>query len=412
MSDLAAEADLQWQSEQPIQTSQEIQAAQAAQTAQAAAAAASIDATLVTGVYTQQTADEYAATYASGLATATGVFAVIGGVVGGLVGLLTTLGLGTIATALGGTAAGMEIGADLYKATNMSPEAYAALQNQGPTITGTETIPPEVTSAPVTVTDPTTGATTTTDPATGTTTVADPDGTTVVTTDDGSTTTTDVTGTTVVDAHTGETTHTDPTDTDVHGTTDVAVIDTKTADTNLYTGTVNAIDTTAQTPVVAVGEGKYGPAVSTNLNYSTLSDEEQIRLAIQKGMFAESAGQEILNMKVEEATIEGNIRYKAAARGLRMEGTPTMQLQAQQQTANSAIGFAERQFAGSISGMDWTAQAAIDKAALAQKENIQNINFTEAENQSSAWVGAFSSALSFGKSLLSLYWTPKQGMSS
>jgi hypothetical protein len=110
--------------------------------------------------------------------------------------------------------------------------------------------------------------------------------------------------------------------------------------------------------------------------------------------------QTVLAQKVAEVQAEGGITASTAARGLKMEGSPLMQLIAQQQAGKSAIGYTEQQGAAVVMGARTGAQASYDAAALSGKEQIQYAD----QQLSNAWLGLFTGVMNTAAKGVDKFW--------
>ena len=148
-----------------------------------------------------------------------------------------------------------------------------------------------------------------------------------------------------------------------------------------------------------------------SVNAQTQADIAKERAAeaeLQINQSQEQLGQQMLTEQSAEIVSEGGIRASAAARGLKMEGSPLMQLVVQQQLGKETMGFTERQGAASIAGMGISRQASYDAAALAGKEQIQAAD----EQLSNAWLSSFTNTLNLASGMVSKFWNPSTGSAS
>ncbi len=177
------------------------------------------------------------------------------------------------------------------------------------------------------------------------------------------------------------------------------------------TGTPTPPPAVAPTPTTPTAPnaptGPQTPAPSTPPTSYAQSDMD---IAYQKAAEAElqiqstqqQLGQTLLNQQVSEIQSEGSIKEYAAGRGLKMEGSPLMQLIVQQQTGKATATFTEEQGAAALTGMGIARQTAFDAANLAAKENIQYID----QNLSNAWLTAFTNTINIASSMVGSFWNP------
>jgi hypothetical protein len=148
-----------------------------------------------------------------------------------------------------------------------------------------------------------------------------------------------------------------------------------------------------------------------SVNAQTQADIAKERAAeadLQINQSKEQLSQQMLTEQSAEIVSEGGIRASAAARGLKMEGSPAMQLIAQQELGKETMRFTESQGAAAISGMGISRQASYDAAALAGKEQIQYAD----QQQSNAWLSSFTNFLKLSSSMVDKFWNPSSGGSS
>jgi hypothetical protein len=144
--------------------------------------------------------------------------------------------------------------------------------------------------------------------------------------------------------------------------------------------------------------------IEENITLKTLSDDEQKRLEVERGNFAMEAGQAILGKKVEIALGLGQTKYGASKRGVENKGSALLQLQTAAAAGEKAIGSMEQAFQGSLSGMELTANSALNRAAFAQKEEKWNIDWKQSVTEGTSWINAFTTAIQGTTSLLKTYW--------
>lgn len=126
--------------------------------------------------------------------------------------------------------------------------------------------------------------------------------------------------------------------------------------------------------------------------------EQQTLLASEQAQL----GQTVLGEKVSEVTAEGGIRASAAARGLKLEGSPMMQLLVQQQTGKTAVQMTETQGRAALSAGQEAAQAMYDTSALYGKEQLQYAQ----QQTDTAWMNAFTFVLGQAQGAVSKFWNP------
>ena len=112
--------------------------------------------------------------------------------------------------------------------------------------------------------------------------------------------------------------------------------------------------------------------------------------------------QTVLNEKVAEIQAEGGITASAAARGLKMEGSPMMQLLAQKQAGATTVGYTQQQGEATLMGARTGAQAAWNTANLKGQEQISD---ADAE-MSNVWLSSFTDVLNTSAGMVSKFWNP------
>ena len=152
--------------------------------------------------------------------------------------------------------------------------------------------------------------------------------------------------------------------------------------------------------------------VSTNAQtWADIARERNYAAQTQIGSMQEQLGQEVGGLETQETTAEGQVRASAAGRGLKLEGSPLMQLIAQKGAGAQAIGYAQRQGAAAIEGAGTQAQASYDSAILAANENKM---YQEAGLQSQ-WLQSFSDVMTAAEWTMGLpgaNWTPQNNQPS
>ncbi len=150
------------------------------------------------------------------------------------------------------------------------------------------------------------------------------------------------------------------------------------------------------------------PNVSTNAQtWADIARERYYAQETQIGSMQEQLGAEVGGLETQETQTEGGIRASAAVRGLKLEGSPLMQLISQQEAGQRGIGYAQRQGAAAIEGAGTSAQAGYDAAILAAKENQESLQ----ADLTSSWLQSFSDIMStaqFAMGMPGANWTPSQ----
>jgi hypothetical protein len=147
------------------------------------------------------------------------------------------------------------------------------------------------------------------------------------------------------------------------------------------------------------GAGSPNPVATDE---AAIAKERYAEAGIQINATQEQLGQTILNQKIAEVQSEGSIRAYASGRGLKMEGSPLMQMIVQQQIGAQTEAFTERQGVAAIAGMGLQRQSAYDAAALSGKETLQYAD-TQLSN---AWLTSFTNAINTATSMVSSFWNP------
>jgi hypothetical protein len=154
-------------------------------------------------------------------------------------------------------------------------------------------------------------------------------------------------------------------------------------------------------PTTAGGGSSAGPAVQQTTE-AGIAAERYAEAQTSIGSMQAQLDQTVLNEKVAEIQAEGGITASAAARGLKMEGSPMMQLLAQQQAGATTVGYTQQQGTAAITGQRTGAQASFDAAALAGKEQLQYAD----EQMSNAWLSSFTDVLNTSAGMVSKFWNP------
>lgn len=143
------------------------------------------------------------------------------------------------------------------------------------------------------------------------------------------------------------------------------------------------------------GTDTSAPPVVTQTNEAGIAAERYSEAETQIGSMQAQLGQTVLGEKVAETTSEGAITAGAAARGLKLSGSPLMQLISQKQAGAQAIQYTQNQGVAAIQGAQTGAQASYNAAALSGQEELQYAN----QEVSNAWLSAFGSAIQAGGAL-------------
>ena len=186
---------------------------------------------------------------------------------------------------------------------------------------------------------------------------------------------------------------------------------------NLGTGTYTqptATTPTGTTPAgTPSGGGVAAPGAST-YDETTYANEKYAESMAQVGEMEESGGAQILGLQTQETMTEGSIRASAAARGLKLEGSPLMQLIAQQSNAQQSVGLAERQLAASAAGAGNEATTNLNNALAGIRAGVSDINYYANQDISNAWLSAFTSTIDFAsnetKNVTADQWTALEGI--
>ena len=147
---------------------------------------------------------------------------------------------------------------------------------------------------------------------------------------------------------------------------------------------------------VSTTAGTSGVGTVNAQNEAAIAQERYAESQTEIGEMSQRLDQTVLNEKTQELQAEGGIRASAAARGLKLEGSPMMQLIAQQSSGQQGISFTEQQGAASIMGARTGAQASLDAANLAAQEQLQYAD----QQLSNAWLESFTGALNLGASMI------------
>ena len=116
----------------------------------------------------------------------------------------------------------------------------------------------------------------------------------------------------------------------------------------------------------------------------------------------------IENLKVQEQQQEGAIVAGAAARGLKLSGSPLYQLNAQKEAGATAIGSAETQFSLGDRAQSEQTLAGFNAGVL----NMSNQDLAIQTDLSNQWLSSFTNLINTASSFLGKFWNPAQTMQS
>ncbi len=114
----------------------------------------------------------------------------------------------------------------------------------------------------------------------------------------------------------------------------------------------------------------------------------------------------IENLKVQEQQQEGAIVAGAAARGLKLSGSPLYQLNAQKEAGATAIGSAETQFSLGDRAQSEQTLAGFNAGVL----NMSNQDLAIQTDLSNQWLSSFTNLINTASSFLGKFWNPAQTM--
>jgi hypothetical protein len=114
----------------------------------------------------------------------------------------------------------------------------------------------------------------------------------------------------------------------------------------------------------------------------------------------------ITGLMLQERRQESGIVAGAAARGLRLEGSPLYQLHAQQMAGASAIGAAKQEFALGDTAQRTSNLASYNAGLLNMSDKTLSIQ-TDLSNQ---WLSSFTNLVNLGSSFIGKFWNPAQTM--
>jgi len=159
---------------------------------------------------------------------------------------------------------------------------------------------------------------------------------------------------------------------------------------------------------VQPGVGSTPVGAPSATNEAAIAQERYAEAQTEIGREQQQLGQTVLGEKVSEVTSEGGITASAAARGLKMEGSPLMQLIAQKQLGESTISYTQQQGSAAISGARTGAQASLDAANLSGQMQLQYA----AQQMNDAWLMAFQDITSGAEAMLGKFWNPASAASA
>ena len=146
---------------------------------------------------------------------------------------------------------------------------------------------------------------------------------------------------------------------------------------------------------VDVGSGQGDKPVTEATDAAQVAQEKYVEGETSIGVMRGQLDTAILGQQASEIQAEGAISASVAARGLKMEGSPLMQMMSEQQRATTALNYTKQQGTAAISGAGTGLQASYDAANLASTEQIQYAD-TQLAN---AWLDAFSNIIDTGSYL-------------
>ena len=114
------------------------------------------------------------------------------------------------------------------------------------------------------------------------------------------------------------------------------------------------------------------------------------------------------HLKVQEQQQEGAIVAGAAARGLKLSGSPLYQLNAQKEAGATAIGSAETQFSLGDRAQSEQTLAGFNAGVL----NMSNQDLAIQTDLSNQWLSSFTNLINTASSFLGKFWNPAQTMQS
>ena len=143
-------------------------------------------------------------------------------------------------------------------------------------------------------------------------------------------------------------------------------------------------------------------------NQKDVIDERAYTENLQMQAYEEQGLTSIMGLKEQEASQESSIRASSAARGLRLEGSPLFQLQAQQTAGAAAIGSAETQLNLGVAAQLQQQKTAYNAGLLSMSDNTLQIQ----TDLSNAWLSSFTGFVNDTSSFLGKFWNPAQTMAT
>ena len=114
----------------------------------------------------------------------------------------------------------------------------------------------------------------------------------------------------------------------------------------------------------------------------------------------------IEGLKLQEQKAESGIIAGTASRGLKLEGSPLYQLNAQKEAGATAIGQAESQFALGDKAQRGQTLASYNAGLL----NLSDTSLQIQTDLSNMWLGTFTNLINASSSFISKFWNPSQTM--
>jgi len=128
-----------------------------------------------------------------------------------------------------------------------------------------------------------------------------------------------------------------------------------------------------------------------------LANEQWAQYNLQMSQMKEQIGTQVLGMKAQELSAESSMRASTALRGLKLEGSPAVQLYAQAQAGAQAIKYAEDTGAASLAGDEEAQALAADKFRWSAAQQLQQADTAVSD----AWVNALSAGLNTASGIMS-----------
>ena len=114
----------------------------------------------------------------------------------------------------------------------------------------------------------------------------------------------------------------------------------------------------------------------------------------------------IMNLKLQEKQQESGISFGAAARGLKLEGSPLYQMVSQKSAGERAIGGAETQYRLGEKAQQVSNLASYNAGLL----SMSNTNLNIQTNLQNEWLASLSDLINMSSSFLGRFWNPSQSM--